>query len=82
MQGCDIFTGLTGQEQGTPSCGNSPSHEVAGSEELVNLGLFADRRSAYRMFTTEGIWIYLAKFEMLFFLRFVGDAVVFLDFVV
>lgn len=55
MQGCDIFTGLTGQEQGTPSCGNSPSHGVAGSEELVNLGLFADRRSAYRMFTTEGI---------------------------
>lgn len=54
MQGRDIFTGLTGQEQGTPSCGNSPSHE-AGSQELVNLGLFADRRSAYRMFTTEGI---------------------------
>lgn len=44
----------------------------------MNLGLFADRRSAYRMFATEGIHISFANF-----LRFVDDAVlVFLDVVV
>lgn len=43
-----------GQEQGTLSSGSSSPHGTAGSEDLVNLGLFADRRSAYRMFATEG----------------------------
>ena len=32
---------------------------MAGSEELVNLGLFADRCGAYRMLATEGIYTLL-----------------------
>ena len=32
---------------------------MAGSEELVNLGLFADRCGAYRMLATEGIYTIL-----------------------
>ena len=31
---------------------------MAGSEELVNLGLFADRSGAYRMLATEGIFFF------------------------
>ena len=31
-----------------------PLHTEAGSDGLTNLGLFADRRAAYRMIATEG----------------------------
>ncbi len=45
---------FTGQEQGKSGPVDLSSHGAAGSDGLVNLGLFADRRSAYRMFATEG----------------------------
>ena len=32
----------------------APLHTEAGSDGLTNLGLFADRRAAYRMIATEG----------------------------
>lgn len=50
-----MFCVSTGQEeQDKPSSDGSSSHGTAGSDGLVNLGLFADRRSAYTMFATEG----------------------------
>lgn len=33
-----------------------PLHTEAGSDGLTNLGLFADRRAAYRMIATEGMY--------------------------
>ena len=45
---------FTGQKHDTKSPADLSSHGAAESEGLVNLGLFADRRSAYRMLATEG----------------------------
>ena len=45
---------FTGQNHDTKSSVNPSLHGAAESEGLVNLGLFADRRSAYRMFAAEG----------------------------
>ena len=42
--------------------GTSTSQGAAGSEGLVNLGLFADRRAAYRMLNTEGTCVLFCCF--------------------
>ena len=44
---------FTGQDKRIDGLDVSPRGQ-AGSDELVNLGLFADRRAAYRMVDMEG----------------------------
>ena len=48
---------FTGQAGDSSSQSTSPLGE-AGSDGLVNLGLFADRRAAYRMLATEGACVF------------------------
>ena len=55
-----LFSYLSGLGQADDkSSDDSGAHSIAGSEELVNLGLFADRCGAYRMLATEGIYTLL-----------------------
>ena len=51
------FSGLRQADNKSPE--DSGARSIAGSEELVNLGLFADRCGAYRMLATEGIYTLL-----------------------
>ena len=46
---------------------------MAGSEELVNLGLFADRCGAYRMLATEGIFFFYTLLILVLFFFLVNN---------